>query len=87
MLRDDSDVDLCLRVRELGYLIVYDPFAEAYHDESRTRGAEDTKEKQRRFYSEIDFMRGRWKKILTQGDPYYNRNLSLKRWDYSLREE
>ena len=81
-----NDVDLCLRVREKGYLIVYDPFAEAYHDESRTRGAEDSEEKQRRFYTEIDYMRGRWNRILKEGDPYYNKNLSLKRWDYSLRE-
>ena len=81
-----NDVDLCLKVREKGYLIVYDPFAEAYHDESRSRGAEDTEEKQRRFYTEIDYMRGRWNQILKDGDPYYNKNLSLKRWDYSLRE-
>ena len=81
-----NDVDLCLKVREKGYLIVYDPFAEAYHDESRTRGAEDSEEKRRRFYTEIDYMRGRWNTILKNGDPYYNKNLSLKRWDYSLRE-
>ena len=79
-------MDLCLKVREKGYLIVYDPFAEAYHDESRTRGAEDSEEKRRRFYTEIDYMRGRWNTILKNCDPYYNKNLSLKRWDYSLRE-
>ena len=44
-----NDVDFCLRVREKGYLVVYDPYAELYHYESKTRGAEDTKEKIRRF--------------------------------------
>ena len=41
-----NDVDFCLRVREKGYLVVYDPYAELYHYESKTRGAEDTKENQ-----------------------------------------
>ena len=48
-----NDVDFCLRVREKGYLVVYDPYAELYHYESKTRGAEDTKEKIRRFQTEI----------------------------------
>lgn len=80
-----NDVDFCLRVRQAGYLVVYDPYVEMYHDESKTRGAEDTKEKVRRFQSEIDFMRGRWIKLLKKGDPYYNPNLSLKTWNYELK--
>ena len=80
-----NDVDLCLKVRELGYLVVYDPYAELYHYESKTRGAEDTPEKVRRFQSEIEYMRSRWTGILKNGDPYYNRNLSLKKWNYSLK--
>ena len=39
-----NDVDLCLKVRKNGYLIVYDPYAKLYHMESKTRGAEDSKE-------------------------------------------
>lgn len=80
-----NDVDFCLRVRELGYLVVYDPYVELYHYESRTRGAEDTPEKVRRFQSEIEYMRSRWIDILKNGDPYYNRNFSLAKWNYSLR--
>lgn len=80
-----NDVDFCLKVREKGYLIVYDPYVELYHDESKTRGAEDTKEKVRRFQGEIEYMRTRWMNLLKQGDPYYNPNLSLKKWDYSIR--
>lgn len=80
-----NDVDLCLRVRKLGYLVVYDPYVELYHYESKSRGAEDSKEKVRRFQTEIEFMRCRWEKLLKEGDPYYNKNLSLTKWNYSLR--
>ena len=80
-----NDVDLCLKVRELGELVVYDPYVELYHYESKTRGAEDTPEKVRRFQREIEYMRSRWTEILKNGDPYYNRNLSLKKWNYSLK--
>lgn len=80
-----NDVDLCLRIREKGHLIVYDPYVELYHYESKTRGAEDTKEKVRRFQGEIEYMRSHWIDILKNGDPVYNPNLSLKKWDYSLK--
>ena len=80
-----NDVDFCLRVREKGYLVVYDPYVELYHYESKTRGAEDTREKARRFYSEIEFMRSRWLNILKEGDPMYNPNLTLTKCDYTLR--
>ena len=35
-----NDVDLCLKMRRAGYLIVYTPFAKLYHDESATRRAQ-----------------------------------------------
>ena len=76
-----NDVDLCLRVGQLGYLVVYDPYVELYHYESKSRGAEDSKEKVRRFQTEIEFMRCRWEKLLKE----YNKNLSLTKWNYSLR--
>lgn len=80
-----NDVDLCLKIRELGYLAVYNPDVEMYHYESRTRGPEDTEEKRRRFQREIEYMRTHWIKYLKGGDPYYNCNLSLKQWDYSIK--
>ena len=52
---------------------------------SKTRGAEDNKAKVRRFQEEIEYMRTRWIGILKNGDPYYNKNLSLTKWNYSLR--
>ena len=80
-----NDVDLCMKVRKAGYLIVWTPFAEAYHYESISRGLEDTEEKQKRFQGEIMAFKNRWKKELENGDPYYNSNLTLDREDFSIK--
>lgn len=80
-----NDVDFCLRAREKGYLVVYDPNVELYHFESKSRGTEDSKEKIRRFQNEIEYMRSHWLGLLKKGDPMYNPNLTLTKWDYSLR--
>ena len=79
-----NDVDLCMRIRQKGYLIVFTPFAELYHYESKSRGLEDTAEKQERFKGEIDRFQERWGEILKKGDPYYNPNLTLDREDFSM---
>lgn len=80
-----NDVDLCMRIRQAGYLIVWTPYAELYHYESESRGYEDTPEKQERFESEVHRFQGRWAKELAAGDPYYNPNLTLDREDFSLK--
>lgn len=80
-----NDVDFCLRVRKAGYLVVFNPYVELYHYESKTRGAENTKEKVRRFQTEIEYMRSHWLDLLKKGDPMYNPNLTLTKWDYSLK--
>ena len=71
-----NDVDLCLKMRRAGYLIVYTPFAKLYHHESATR---------RRSVEalETDVMRERWPDLLER-DPYYNPNLTRERADFSL---
>ena len=79
-----NDVDFCLKVRHACYLVVYDPYAELYHHESKTRGYENTEAKKRRFQEEIEYMRCHWMPDILR-DPYYNENLSLKASDYSLR--
>ena len=79
-----NDVDLCLKVRKAGYNIVYDPYIEAYHYESKSRGQEDSKEKTRRFQTEIEYMRTEWNDILRYGDPYYSPNFSRVKNDYSI---
>lgn len=80
-----NDIDFCLKVRKLGYLVVYNPNAELYHYESKSRGYEDTPEKVARFQQEINTFIERWPEILQKGDPYYNVNLTLDRQDFSLR--
>ncbi len=80
-----NDVDLCLRTVQAGYRIVYNPKVELYHYESKSRGPAESKEKIRRFQNEIEFMRIRWAGILISGDPNYNKNLTLSKWNYSLR--
>lgn len=79
-----NDVDLCLRVREKDKLIVFTPYAELYHYESKSRGYEDTPEKQKRFAGEVELFHKKWdEKFLSKGDPYYNPNLSLEA-DYKV---
>lgn len=80
-----NDVDLCLKVGKQGYLVVYNPYVEMYHYESKSRGQEDSEDKIRRFQREIEYMRTHWINILKEGDPCYNRHLSLTKWNYSLK--
>lgn len=80
-----NDIDYCMKLREQGKLIVYNPYAESWHYESKSRGAEDTPEKKLRFHREILKFGERWEKILREGDPYYNPNLTLDRADFSLK--
>ena len=80
-----NDVDMCMRIRKAGYLIVWTPYAELYHYESKSRGLEDTPEKKKRFEGEVKRFQERWKDELAAGDPYYNPNLSLDREDFSLK--
>lgn len=80
-----NDVDMCMRIRKAGYLIVWTPYAELYHYESKSRGLEDTPEKQKRFEGEVRRFQERWKKELDAGDPYYNPNFTLDREDFSVK--
>jgi glycosyltransferase involved in cell wall biosynthesis len=80
-----NDIDFCLRVQEKGYRNIFTPYAEAYHHESISRGAEDNPEKIARFNKEVDYMKKRHRDILEKGDPFYNPNLTLNREDFSLR--
>ena len=82
-----NDVDLCLRIRENGKLIVQDPNVELYHYESKSRGYENTPEKLARFKGEVIRFRKRWKAFLEKGDPYYSPNLTLMNGECTLRKE
>ena len=80
-----NDVDFCLKLRKLGYLNVWTPFAELYHYESISRGLDDRGEKAERYNKESEVFRNKWKEELEKGDPYYNKNFSLDRSDFSLK--
>ncbi|TDH63469.1 glycosyltransferase [Dankookia rubra] len=72
-----NDVDLCVRIRQAGYRVLWTPFAELYHLESASRGQDVAPEKARRFAGEIDTMRRRWGEVLLR-DPFYSPWLSLE---------
>jgi glycosyltransferase involved in cell wall biosynthesis len=78
-----NDVDFCLRIRDAGFRVVYEPRAELYHYESASRGYENTPEKFARFEREIAKMKGRWQPVLAK-DPYYNPNLTNLSEDFSF---
>lgn len=80
-----NDIDLCMKIRKKGYLVVFTPYAELYHYESKSRGNDSTPEKLERFRGEIDRFKEKWQKQLDDGDPYYNPNLTLTRDDFSLK--
>ncbi len=83
-----NDVDLCLRLREAGYINVFTPFAELFHYESQSRGYDTSEEKQKRLEKESENFRQRWNKLLENGDPYYNPGFSLdasKSFDLDLK--
>ncbi len=79
-----NDVDFCLKVKEQGYQNVFTPYCEAYHHESISRGVEDTQEKITRFNQEMDYIKTRHQKIISEGDPYYNPNLTPFYEDFSI---
>lgn len=81
-----NDVDFCLRILELGYYNLFTPYAQLYHHESISRGYEDTDEKKARFENEKKALFERHKNILQNGDPYYNKNLTLDREDFTYAD-
>lgn len=82
-----NDVDFCLKIRNKGYLIVYNPYIEFIHYESKTRGYENTPEKKARFERESNNFKNKWEKVLQNEDPYYNINFSKDRADCSIKAE
>lgn len=82
-----NDVDFCLKIRQKGKLIVYNPYVQFTHYESKSRGFEDTPEKKKRFQSEVDRFHDKWQSVLDKGDPYYNINLRLDNDQCAIRTE
>ena len=78
-----NDVDFCLRVRALGWRVLFTPYAQLYHYESKSRGLDEKDAAKRaRFDGERARMKQRYGDALTR-DPFYNPNLTLDREDFS----
>jgi GT2 family glycosyltransferase len=74
-----NDVDFCLKLDDIGLRNVWTPYAELYHHESVSRGAEDSPEKLARFRRETLFLHQKWGERLRR-DPYYSPMLTLE-WE------
>ena len=59
-----NDIDLCLRLRSAGYKVIYTPFAELYHAETKTRGSDELPKNHTRFLNEQARFRIRWESVL-----------------------
>ncbi len=79
-----NDIDLCLKMSNLGYRNIYLPHVVLYHYESKSRGYEDTPEKITRLHKEADYLLSKWQEIV-DNDPCYNPNLTRDREDYSIK--
>ena len=74
-----NDVDLCLKICQEKYLVVYNAFALWHHYESKSRGYDDaSQEKMWRFNKEVEKFQTKWNDVLVHGDPYYNKNWNIK---------
>lgn len=65
---DYNDIDLCLRLRQAGFKIVYNPQVQASHWESRSRRPKETAK---------DLYLARWREYFPR-DPFYSPHLSMK---------
>ena len=79
-----NDVDFCLRARRAGWRVVWTPYAQLYHYESKSRGIDEKdKAKKARFAGEQKRLTERFGRENLTRDPYYNPGLTLDREDFS----
>jgi GT2 family glycosyltransferase len=78
-----NDVDLCIRVRQKGWRIIWTPAVEMYHHESASIGKHNAPQRQALFAHEVKLMRAMWGDVLDR-DPFFNPNLSLATPYYTL---
>ena len=78
-----NDVELCIRLRQKGWRIIWTPTVEMYHHESTSVGKHNAPHRHALFQQEVKLMRERWGDLL-DADPFYNPNLSLASLNYTL---
>ena len=74
---DCNDVVYCLRLRDEGLLVVYEPEVELYHYESISRGENKTASLRLQWVRALGAMMVRWTHYFALGDPYWNPNLDV----------
>lgn len=77
-----QDVDLCLKLRQLGYRVLFTPHARLHHHEATSKRPEDKDPRP----SETGTFQTRWKAII-EHDPFYNPNLTRSEENYSYRRK
>jgi O-antigen biosynthesis protein len=78
-----NDVELCIRLRQKGWRIIWTPAVEMYHHESTSVGKHNAPHRHSLFQQEVKLMRERWGDLL-DADPFFNPNLSLASLHYTL---
>jgi len=78
-----NDVDLCLKLMNIGYNNVWTPFAKLYHHEGASRGVDESLSKNERYSQELNIIRSKYPELF-HADPFYNPNLSLNSEDFAL---
>lgn len=79
-----NDVDFCLRARDAGCRIVWTPYAQLYHYESKSRGGDEKDPAKRaRFEQEHTRLYEKHGRDNILHDPYYSPSLTQDREDFS----
>lgn len=76
-----SDVEICLRLIENGYRNIINPEVKLFHYEKKTRSKISVRDK------DIRMSIIAYKPYLENGDPYFNKNLSLNSSDLTINKE
>lgn len=79
-----NDIDLCLKLKDKGYLNVFTPFAELIHYESLSRGYDTSGDKKLRLEKEQNNLKEHWKNIIYKSDPYYHPMFIDANFNYKL---
>ena len=77
-----QDVDLCLKLQEKGYRVLFTPHAKLYHFEAISKRIEDKDPRP----AEALAFKTRWKKVI-ENDPFYSPNLTRTAENYSYRKK
>ncbi len=75
-----NDIDLCLKIGNQGFRVLYTPHALLYHHEAFSKTSKDLVPHPQ----EVEAMRLKWESVI-DADPYYNPNLTRNDEDYSLK--